>query len=160
MSELGKQYGLEDDSVYGGSMSAYEWYQAEMEVSEDMPAWKLPPMEGLQATLMGEEMTLHRFNTRIYLFNEIEHNGMTLDFGFLDHIYIKKDDSAPIWIFRPDDPESEWGMKWEAICNKLTEIHCTVTYGLPENTDYEQYYQTSRGQEDMEIIVGRILDEE
>lgn len=140
---------ISGDSVYGGSMTPEEWVRAEMDVDEELPKFRFKhksPSFKLNTPL--GEVTCHRMNTVWYEFIE--------EFGFLDHIYIKRKEGDPLYLFREMHDEDVW----EQLTDFLHENDFDYRYSAKQNqVDMEMYHTTVRGNEPIEEIIGRIVAE-
>lgn len=152
---------FETDSVYGGSMKPMEFWQQEMNVSDDLPEWVLPDVKGIKAQIMGEDIILCRNNTIIFDFDQLidEENGITYDFEWMSHIYIHRGDGKkPYWHLRPENEEKQ--EEWNDLAKRLIMIDCDYRTGIPKQLDFEQFYEHIRGDEPIEQILGRIASGE
>lgn len=146
------------ESVYGGSMNQQEFFAAEFEVADEMPEWILPDVKGIEATIMGEKIILSRTNTMIFDFDWIDVDGFKMNFDHMSHIYIHRGDGKqPFWHMKPEDEKGQ--NEWNKFANMLVNIDCTYYSGIPRELDFEQYGTFMRGDEPIEDIIKRILDE-
>lgn len=139
----------DQESVYGGSMNPYDFYQAEFEVSEEPPKWVMPDVEGIKGSINGEDIEFTRLNTRIYDMNE--------PYEHFSHVYVRREGQKPFWILRERGPSGMDPEAWDNFVNRLIEIDCQYICGLPEKVDFDMMYQYARGEEDIDSIIGRLL---
>lgn len=145
------------ETVFGGTMDAYEFYQAEFEISEEMPVWVEPDVIGLNARINGQPIVLSRLNTKVYNFGKTQNeDGFEGDYRFMSHIYIHMGEGKkPVWYMRPEDPDEL--KEWKDLAKRLREIKCDWINGLPKTLDFEQTYHMLRGNEDIETVIARLL---
>jgi len=146
------------ESVYGGSMSAYEFYQSEFEICEDEPQWVFPDVLGFKANFDGKQVVLTRCNTRVYDFSEIEgEDGVIRDFSWMSHILMFNDEGNMCYR-RPEHDEIEQA-RWDAMANKLIDIDCDYISGLPRKWDFDMMHRIMRGELSMDEIIEMIQNE-
>lgn len=144
-------------NIMGGSMTAYEWYQAEMEVSDEMPKWEIKkriPMFKMQ-TAIGK-LALTYANTQIWEFDE--------PFNYMNHLYIDEVEQSevPIYVYYPVEPYSdeETVEAFQDFIGQLViagfRLHA---YGLPTKQDFDMYHMHARGEEEIETILEQIIKE-
>jgi hypothetical protein len=140
----------------GGDMSAVEYYRAEMAHTGDNPEFLMYGVDTAEIGYNGEDITIHRGNTGVYLFNNIELEGLTLNYESLDHVFIAAE--PPHYIFRPEDQESENHERWENLVKLAGRLGCNVTHGLPMQSDLETQYKAYRGDMTVEYGIEDILN--
>ena len=146
------------DSVYGGEMTPYEWYQAEMEVDPEMPKWEIKkriPLFKLQ-TAIGK-LALTYANTQIWEFDE--------PYDKMNHLYVHDEEQyeKPLYVYYPDEDYvgEDVAEAFSDFIGKLViagfRLHA---YGLPTKHDFDMYYLHARGEEEMETILDKIRNGE
>lgn len=142
-----------ENSVFGGEMSQEEFTWLEFGVDEGFPNWKIET-EGKvfrMATAVGE-LVMNYTNTKIYMFDP--------PYDWMSHIYHKqKPDATPLYVTRPDDEEEAFkydDMVDEMICAGFR----FMSSGYPEASDLDTWYVTFRGNDPIETVVEKILEED
>lgn len=158
MTERDPDIWFNTDSVHGGSMSPYDFWTAEMSVSEELPEFTLPDVKGIKACILGEDIILCRNNTMIFDFDTLvdEENGITYDFEWMSHIYIHRGEGKPpYWHLKPEEESKQ--EEWDDLAKRLIDIDCDYRTGIPKKIDFEQFYAHIRGNDPIEKILGRIM---
>lgn len=142
---------FEDDSVYGGELSQVDFYKLEFDVDEKFPNWEIVGDGQIfrMNTPMGEVQLAYP-NAKIYLFDP--------PYDWMSHIYHKPEPKAkPLYIIRPQHSMEE-GEKYDEMVDEMV---CAgfrlITSGYPEGIDLDMWYETFRGKEPIETVIGRIL---
>jgi hypothetical protein len=149
---------IDNDSVYNGSMTRYEFYQAEFETDDGLPELVEPELMGIKGKINGEEIVLTRNNVKIYEFNWHEDSdGFRRDFDFMSHIYIHRGEGKPpFWYHRPDDEDEQ--KQYYDLVKRLVMIDCDYIQGLPRTLDFEHFYNHFRGEEPIDDVIEQILE--
>ena len=150
-----EQLGLSSDGVYGGSMSAYEFYQAEFEVdpnfafdNDEVPYTKLQTEHG--------DIVAHWYNTEVIKYGA--------DWSHMNHIHIDATDQEVanhVYFFQNTHTQEGEEEKWVNIANALLKKDYTLSAPpeKPNSHIFAQYWTHIRGGETIEQIIEKCLED-
>jgi len=138
----------------GGEMTVHEWYRLEGEVDTTLPDFEHPqvPVVPINVPNIGK-VNLHHFNTTI-----VKYEG---DWEKMSHIVIERNDKDPIFFFRNLETTDGQPDKWLELAELLLErdFNLTVPPERPAPYVFEMYWKGIRGNQTIEHIIGRIINE-
>lgn len=141
-----------NEPLYNGEMTAHQWYLAEVEVNPELPGFDHPKVPSDKLKTPIGEIQLHHFNTEVVCYpGQFEH---------MSHIRVDTP-NMPFYFFRDTHTNEDEAEHWTAIANHLLERDYTqkLPPGRPEPQIIHMYWKGVRGEETIDKIIERIINE-
>lgn len=152
-----------EDRANEGRMDAHTYYQAEFGVTNEAPKNIQPGVKGIEARLNGEQILLSRLNTKVCVFSPMTVTvyGVEIDVEYVgfDRIHVSRGENLlPCSYIRPEEA-GEAQAEWDTLAERLINIDCDYVRGFPKMADFEYAYRVRRGEEPIDNILERILQD-
>jgi hypothetical protein len=124
-------------------------------VDESLPEFETAGVKSYKIRMKFGELTAHQHNTEIVQFDG--------EFTFMDHIVVHRgrDGGEPIYFFQDPDAGPEDVTAYDKLMDTFSNNDFAIVSppAYPSSLVMEKYYTFVRGSEELDTVLGRIIDE-
>jgi hypothetical protein len=148
----------------GGSMTAWDFVQAEVEIDETMPGWNMGDLPYTKIQTPYGDFLLHCLNTTVVKYPKIKEGDKGIDWSHMCHIIMDDETQygGPIYIFRSIEGDGSDEENWVNLARHLLKMDfpLLVPYtGTPTPEVMYHYWRGVRGGQPMDGIIRKIIEE-